>query len=74
MFLVLLYDVVYMVVKFVKGVKILIDFKKVLVKLKDFKGVIGKMFIDKNYNVVKLVYVVKLDDGKISSVNIILVK
>ncbi|HFE0925414.1 TPA: ABC transporter substrate-binding protein [Streptococcus agalactiae] len=57
-----------------KGAKTSIDLKKALAKLKDFKGVTGKMSIDKNHNVVKSAYVVKLDDGKTSSVNIISAK
>ncbi|HFH7791623.1 TPA: ABC transporter substrate-binding protein [Streptococcus agalactiae] len=74
MFSALSYDAVYMAAKSAKGAKTSIDLKKALAKLKDFKGVTGKMSIDKNHNVVKSAYVVKLDDGKTSSVNIISAK
>ncbi|MCC9891269.1 ABC transporter substrate-binding protein, partial [Streptococcus agalactiae] len=74
MFSALSYDAVYMAAKSAKGAKTSIDIKKALAKLKDFKGVTGKMSIDKNHNVVKSAYVVKLEDGKTSSVNIISAK
>lgn len=64
MFAALAYDSVYMIADAAKDAKTSKDIATNLAKLKNFKGVTGKMTIDKKHNPVKSAVMVGLKDGK----------
>ena len=69
----LAYDSVYMIAKAIENAGEA-DPEKVkdeLAKIKDFDGVTGKITMDKEHNPVKSTLVIKLEDGKEASAEIV---